>query len=251
MTKLIQNLTQSHEIRFGDALEEVFTKYLALMGFHNLPTRLANTLSGDVLNVDQLFENDSTIYMIEQKVRDDHDSTKKRGQFTNFESKYFEIVRAYPSKVVVPLMWFIDSSLMKNKNYYIAEMTKMNLSHACNAKLCYGKELLDGNTIKSLDDRVWVEILEHLKQWKELLPDMPEINFDNESNEVFKEIKDLNPSIFRQLFQNDEIRKQILPILFPNGETFGRLKSYFNKNATLPIYRALIVKIDDFLMTNN
>jgi hypothetical protein len=51
-------------------------------------------------------------------------------------------------------------------------------------------------------------------------------------------------SIFRQLFDNDEIREQILPILFPNGKTFAMLKSHFNQKSALPIYQALIEKID-------
>ena len=35
-TKLIQNITQSHEIRFGDALEVIFEEYLRREGCKNL-----------------------------------------------------------------------------------------------------------------------------------------------------------------------------------------------------------------------
>ena len=33
------------------------------------------------------FKKDDVHYFVEQKVRDDHDSTKKRGQISNFEKK--------------------------------------------------------------------------------------------------------------------------------------------------------------------
>ena len=35
-TKLIQNLTQSCEIKFGDFIEEVLTAYISQMGYENL-----------------------------------------------------------------------------------------------------------------------------------------------------------------------------------------------------------------------
>lgn len=39
-TKLIQNITQSHEIKFGDALENIFEEYFKALGFEMLDTRL-------------------------------------------------------------------------------------------------------------------------------------------------------------------------------------------------------------------
>lgn len=87
-TKLIQNLTQSREIKFGDFMEEIITEYIAKMGYINLNKHLGNDYEGNTLNADQVFTKDDTVYLIEQKLRDDHDSTKKRGQFDNFKKKY-------------------------------------------------------------------------------------------------------------------------------------------------------------------
>ncbi|MDE7082464.1 MAG: restriction endonuclease [Clostridia bacterium] len=237
-TKIIQNLTQSHEIKFGDALESLFTEYFALLGYINLPKKIIDTQSGDELNIDQLFYFDeNVIYMIEQKVRDDHDSTKKRGQFANFENKYFEVTRKY-KKTVVPIMWFVDDSLVKNKNYYLAEMKKMGADYKCGPCLCYGEELFTKGIIKNLSKDIWEETLSYLKIWKDTLPDMPEINFDREPRDTFEEIISLKPIVFRKLFGNEEIRTQILPILFPTGDVFKLLKEYFNTQ-TLPIYKTL------------
>ena len=82
--KMLQNLLQSHEIRFGDAIEEMFRAYLVDLGHHVLPNTLQNS-SGENLSLDQYFTDGKSYYFVEQKLRDDHDSTKKRGQvlFTN------------------------------------------------------------------------------------------------------------------------------------------------------------------------
>lgn len=98
-TKLIQNITQSHEIKFGDALEVLVEIYFRKIGFELLPKRIVLD-NGEVLSIDQLFRKGNTIYLIEQKVRDDHDSTKKKGQFSNFEDKYYWVSKLYTT---VPL----------------------------------------------------------------------------------------------------------------------------------------------------
>ena len=76
--KLIQNITQSHEISFGDFVEDIITQYLGIF-YQNMEKR--NLYNGEVILFDQLFKYDGKIFMLEQKMRDDHDSTKKRGQF--------------------------------------------------------------------------------------------------------------------------------------------------------------------------
>ena len=57
--------------------------------------------------------------MIEQKMRDDHDSTKKRGQFENFLKKVSYLKEKFPNKEIEAGMWFVDNSLVKNKKYYL------------------------------------------------------------------------------------------------------------------------------------
>ena len=73
-TKLIQNVTQSREIKFGDFMEEIVTEYIALMGYHNLDKNIGNDDAGNALSADQVFKKGNGIYLIEQKIRDDHDS---------------------------------------------------------------------------------------------------------------------------------------------------------------------------------
>jgi len=52
--KLLQNLLQSHEIRFGDAFEIIIEEYLRIIGYEILPKTLK--YDDDYLNVDQCFK---------------------------------------------------------------------------------------------------------------------------------------------------------------------------------------------------
>lgn len=252
-TKLIQNITQSHEIKFGDALEEIFEIYFNVLGFELLPKILPQTETTDnkAYNIDQLFKKGQSIYLIEQKVRDDHDSTKKVGQFTNFEKKYFEVSRKYAGQCITPVMWFIDPSIQKNKNYYLGEMSKMANSYGCSPKLCYGEELFTEHVADDLApcNHMWNEIIDHLTRWKEELPDMPEVNFDLNSASVFTEIKDISPSVYRRIFDHNDITEQILPILFPECMVLRLLRNHFQAiydEKQMPIYKSLCQKIDDY-----
>lgn len=113
--KILQNLLQSHEIRFGDAFEKIIEEYLKEYNYELLNKKFVTT-GGDKLTVDHHFQDNSTNYFIEQKIRDDHDSTKKRGQITNFENKLNEVINNNKDdKKIIGLFYFIDPDLKKIK----------------------------------------------------------------------------------------------------------------------------------------
>ena len=85
-------------------------------------------------------------------------------------------------------------------------------------------------------------MLHYLENWKNTLPDMPEINFDLKSDVVFNEIKNLPPIVFRKIFNNKDVIQQIFPIIFPTGETLDLLKVYF-QNKEEKIYKTLAIMI--------
>jgi len=140
-TKVLQYLLQSHEIRFGDALEELIEEILKDLGYSILPKGIAGA-NGKQLNLDQFFTDGKYYYFIEQKIRDDHDSTKKRGQIANFEAKLEELFKTYKNKLI-GIMYFIDSDLAKNKNFYIRELNRLNEYYKAPLYLFYGKELFE------------------------------------------------------------------------------------------------------------
>ncbi len=233
--KILQNLLQSHEIRFGDAFETVIEEYLREFGYEILEKRFVNS-DNDELNLDQCFKADSKVYFIEQKVRDDHDSTKKRGQIANFEKKLSEMVDKYEESNLVGIFYFIDPDLQKNKNYYQAELEKMTRDYGVELRLFYGKELFDFLN----HENTWDEILKYLEQWKAEIPDFPETNFDIDAESSFEEIKDLSPSLYRRIFQDDTIFNEIILTLFPEKKTLRLLLDYFRSKASEKIiYRTI------------
>ena len=222
--KILQNLLQSHEIRFGDAFERAIEEYLRLKGCEILQKRYT-LKNGDVLNIDQCFKNGDKVYFIEQKVRDDHDSTKKRGQIENFEKKLNLLLPLYPEKQLVGIFYFVDPDLVKNRNFYTAELEKMTKDYGVETHIFYGKPLFEYLGFSG----VWEEILEHLQNWRKEIPDLPEINFDSEAQHTFEEIKDLKPLIFRKLLENNQIFEEIILTLFPKKTTLKLLLKYFSQ----------------------
>ncbi|GAA7911394.1 hypothetical protein VN0861_00600 [Helicobacter pylori] len=129
----------------------------------------------------------------------------------------------------------------KNQNYYKEELQKLSVGYGVPLSLCYGKELFENLNIL----QVWDEVLNHLVRWRETLPDLPSLNFDENPLESFKEIKDLAPSVYRKLLDNDEIFNLVL-ILFPEQKVLKRLAGYFRQqNKT--IYQQLASKLEERL----
>lgn len=233
--KIIQNLLQSHEIRFGDAFEILIEKYLQENNFDILNKRFKD--NGDTLELDQMFSNKNTIYFVEQKVRDDHDSSKKRGQIDNFEKKISAILEEYKGKKVVGFFYFIDDSFTKNKNFYTEEIQKLSTDYGLVLHLSYGNNLFE--KLNKLE--IWDEILDHLKAWKNNIPDLPEINFDKNPQASFEEIKHLKPLVYRKLLSNPDL-DGLLCVLFPEKLTLNLLNKYFeqmHQNNKGTIYKTL------------
>lgn len=221
--KILQNLLQSHEIRFGDAFEIIFEEYFKIMGCELLEKKIVN--NDEILNLDQSFKKNTKIYFIEQKVRDDHDSTKKRGQIDNFEKKLAYLVTKYNEDLLVGLFYFLDPQLVKNKSFYENEINRMSKEYNVELHVFYGNELFNYLGY----DYIWDEIILYLRKWKDEIPELPEINLDIEAEHTFEEIKNISPSVYRKLFSNDQIVQELLLTLFPQKKTFRFLKNYFHE----------------------
>lgn len=207
-TKILQNLLQSYEIKFGDVFETLITKYLEVKNFENINEELEDN-EGE-LKPDQMFLKNNILYFVEQKIRDDHDSTKKRGQVKNFIRKAVAINKKYKDKEIHGFFYFIDDSFTKNKNFYRDELEKESNRLKIPLKLSYGEKFFDALQISEC----WKEILNYLTRWKKELPALPEVNFDKNPTQSFKEIKILEPKIFNKLFSNEKLDKLLL-VIFP------------------------------------
>ncbi|MDR0907259.1 MAG: hypothetical protein LBM63_01405 [Rikenellaceae bacterium] len=239
--KILQNLLQSHEIRFGDAFERVIEEYLRLKGCEILPKRFTMQ-NNDVLNIDQCFKKEGKVFFIEQKVRDDHDSTKKRGQIDNFEKKLGEMLSKYPESELIGIFYFIDPDLVKNRSFYTTELKKMSADYGVETHIFYGKPLFD---YLGYSD-VWDEIISYLERWRKEIPDLPEVNFDLDAEHTFEEIKDLKPLVFRKLLGNEKIFNDIVMTLFPEKRVLRMLLQYF-ETQDRTIYRTIARDLRDRL----
>ena len=165
-TKLVQNITQSREIKFGDFMEDLLERYLLVEGYkvHDNKT-VSIKISGKMkkLNMDQLFEDESSLYLIEQKIRDDHDSTKKVGQFNNFLKKIEALKTTLQNKELIAIMWFIDDQVSKNKHYYNERMKEVDELDV-DGKIFYGGELFNFLTFRN---DVWGNIIENLTRLRQ------------------------------------------------------------------------------------
>lgn len=214
-TKLIQNITQSCEIKFGDFIEEVLTAYISEMGYLNLDKHIGYDDEGNPLNADQCFIKDNIVYLIEQKVRDDHDSTKKRGQYSNFIKKIKVLKKKFPDNKIIVCMWFSDESLIKNKKFYLEQISN-NTDNQINIYLFYGKELFE-----KLFDRIdiWNEFIEYLKQNKtersSKILSVPDFDTSYKMKYALNKVKKRHPNLIKKLLSDDpnfvELRKEFFP----------------------------------------
>jgi len=135
--------------------------------------------------------------------------------------------------------------LVKNKNFYEQELSKLKNAYAIDLAVCYGKGLFE--SIGS--SNIWFEIMTNLEKWRKTIPKLPEINFDIHPENSFNEIKSLPLSVYRRIFDEPRIAEQILPVLFPNGKTLQLLLAYIAKQ-NKPIAQNIALKITDYLKNN-
>ncbi|MCX7909292.1 MAG: restriction endonuclease [Ignavibacteria bacterium] len=221
-TKILQFLLQSHEIRMGDAIEELIELILSELNFLLLPKNI-KTNSNETLKLDQYFTDGAKYYFIEQKIRDDHDSTKKKGQIENFKQKVNALFSLHGSKLCA-IMYFIDPTLKKNKNFYANELKIIENYLRISTYLFYGNELFDFIN----HPEIWDDLLNKFNRWKENLPDLPNINFDSSPKKSFEELKNLEPSVWKKILTNQLLWSEgVIKVIFKDGSTFKLLKSYF------------------------
>jgi hypothetical protein len=176
--------------------------------------------------IDELFIHEDKIFLIEVKVKDDHDSTKKVGQFINFVNKYKAIKEIYGDNYkIVPVMWFLDDFFKKNYKYYLKSINEMNNEYNCNASLCYGVQIFQ--IYNCLNINIWNEIIEYLTKYRLGLRTKSYSNFDKLTKNEFNNIKDIQYNIFYKFLTNKNVIDEILPILSPKGIFIKKLFEFF------------------------
>ena len=225
--KLVQNLLHSQEIKLGDAFEKIIDKYLCENGYCLMNKNVE--INGCRKNIDLYFKKDKEVFVVEQKMRDDHDSSKKQGQMNDVRSKVGFVIQSWQNENIRGGIFFVDGSLTKNKEYYQSELQKMTVAHKrVSLNLWYAEEFFV-DIFGKIDS--WHEILSHLQQWRNDIPDFPNINFDVDAEKNFNEIKNISPSIWSKIFENGEIQKEILPVMFPTNNILNQLCKHYRQKS--------------------
>ncbi|RMH10547.1 MAG: hypothetical protein D6697_00750 [Armatimonadetes bacterium] len=213
--KILQNLTQAREIKFGDAMEEVVGEILQSAGYESLSS------PSPELEYDHLYytPDKQSIVLIEQKVRDDHDSTKRWGQFQNFEQKIVAVVNAYPSVPIQAIMYFLDPEFTKNRNFYARKMQERRDRYPSTLMLLfYGEELfIHLNRVHPLGVG-WAEITQWLQQWRFTLKSAAR-GLDT-SPEAVAQIARESPELFLDLAKHIRLWEEgIIQEVFPKPDS--------------------------------
>ncbi len=241
--KIAQNLSQSHEIRFGDAFEQIIQDVLLQVGFSKLDKRIQDS-AGNTLSIDQLVRaSDGEVIFIEQKVRDDHDSTKKKGQAENFRLKILALQSLYRKDLKRAFVFFIDPSRKKNKNFYVQKATEFEVETGVECFVFYGADLFEQIGMGT----EWNILLEHLTRWRSELEPLPSVNFDeNPSDSAVEILINVSKSRLKKLFADDRIVKEILPVIFPTKDTLKILLQEYESQAD-PAAISLVQELRKYL----
>ncbi|AZZ65727.1 restriction endonuclease [Metamycoplasma phocicerebrale] len=199
--KIIQNVSQSKEIKFGAFIESIVSKYIEKIGGKILKQHLGKNEKQEDFWVDNLFLFNDELFLLEMKIRDDHDSSKKRGQYSNFRGKVELAKKNYNNLKINAIMWFVDPLLIKNKKYYLSKMTEEK-NENCSFYLFYGKE-------------IFVEIFNNEEPWNELVSYIEKYKNDtrvknlkifdiNNNEEIYNAMIKLPNKYWNKLISNDQ-----------------------------------------------
>ena len=250
--KVMQNLTQSIEVKMGALFEILIEDVFISYGYEPLD-KVWIAEDGKELHGDLFFIKNDELLFIEQKVRDDHDSTKKRGQFENFVQKAKIIEQKYPDKKLTSAMFFLDPSLKKNKKFYNEKCFEE--TYLSNLNVFYGDELFVNQGI----GHAWMEDVEDfLDTWREEEEGRGgyDINLDLNPQNSFDEIKKLPLSVINKFFNNKDLMQQISPIIFPNNEVPQLLKDFlqstdhdFTSKKDIKLCASIVDNIDQHILS--
>jgi len=236
--KILQNIIQSREIKFGDAFEKIIDQILNKSGYKPLQKRLENDLE-----CDHLFKSPDgrCMLLIEQKMRDDHDSTKRKGQFNNFEEKIrYVLSELKDGEHLYAIMYFVDPNQKKNKKYYRRRsdqfMTQIKQGKNINILILYGEELFNfiHENISSICIN-WDTLISWLQQWKRQLSSRQVTQINWETEDIISEMKELaqkSPELFSELASQKILWKEgVIQALFPTGSGLEAVCEELERNS--------------------
>jgi len=211
--KIFQHIFQAREIKFGDAMEEVVGLLLQEYGYLPQDKRITENLECDHYF---FYPDGGHALLIEQKVRDDHDSTKRHGQWNNFEAKVKVLFQRH-ERSLTAIFYFVDPSLRKNRAFYSGKVVNLRENLGLETiHLWYGEELF--SKLTRFED--WERLVNWLKRWKREIPVMPDINWETkEAIDELQQIARSEPQLWLKFANLSHLWDEgIVRVLFPTGK---------------------------------
>jgi hypothetical protein len=237
LAKLVQSTESFYDFDFKGAYNEIFSSFLVSEGFKELNRNLYSS-EGELLKVDQLLQfpdDERRFLLVDIQVRDDQ-SIRKNQFAEQFYSQIAALRKQYNKKEqIVAIQYFIDPNFRENYKFFVDQQAKISIL-GVEARVFYGQELFNYLQIPT----VFGQIREYFQRWQTEVLDMPSLDFDllaqNSAIEIEKRMiaeKDaLKVETFIALLDTDSAVDEILPVLFPTGETLRIL-------IELPVFRSL------------
>lgn len=203
-------LGHSSKIKVGNAYEIILKMLFELIGYELIEKKFS--VNNKTKVIDQLFKYNDRFIFIEQKMNDDHDSTKKEAIIKDFEEKIKHLIEKYGTNIRAYLYFVTDT--VKNKNYYSTEIIKLREKYEIDISVEYGKELF----IKENKIELW-NLIDNFNKTRE----KTKIKIEFEGENYFLAIKDIDINVWLKILNNEELVKEVLPLIFPSKKVDGVL----------------------------
>lgn len=145
--------------------------------------------------IDHVLDIGKTILVLEQKLKDNHDSTKNTGQFDDLIEKTEGVKKEHPGRTVIPIMYFLTDVQKGAKKKFTT------LLSAYGGRVCYGRELFDVFFSEYSDD-AWAFLSDKIQSLQRKTPEL--LNYD--ADEIIGEFK-------REINSNPRARNRIKKII--------------------------------------
>lgn len=214
--RLQSNYLTSVGIKLGDALEDAFKQFLIENGAIFLPRNFVKNR-----DCDQIFQYGEKTFLIEQKIRDDHDSSKKVGQIENYKIKKDEIKKKVNS--LSACSWFIDPDFAKNKSYYLRELSAEELYYGQEIEQFLKNYVFFDDRCKGFFQELLNSIETYTEQFSLLNIASLKINY-----------KDFTITELFRLLKSKKHHPQIAQIFFEGSIPFKEIYEYVEKGRSVP-----------------
>lgn len=145
--------------------------------------------------IDHVLDLGNVILVLEQKLKDNHDSTKNTGQYDDLIEKTEAVKAKYPGRTVIPVMFFL-TDVQKGAR---KKFTELLASYG--GRVCYGKELFDV-FFSNVSNDAWNKLDEAIKAIQRTETAI----IDYDTDEVIDEVKSV-------VHENRRVQNRIRKVL--------------------------------------